>query len=343
MINRINNFDLIRLLAAFQVVIVHGITHLKINDPLSLSYILNYFPGVIVFFTISGFLITSSLQRNINIKKYFINRTLRIFPALFFCIFITILLFLFFGVINFNNLFESTFLEWLFAQMTFFQFYSPDVLKSWGVGHPNGALWTITVELQFYILLPVALLLFKKISINFKILIIIVFSLLLNLYTSTIRDVDFDEIYFKLFHVTVFPYLHFFLIGSLIFLNWQKVKNIFINKVFYWLVFYIAFNFLFDTSPSYWPINVEIISNIILSFLTISMAYSLSILNNVLKGEDISYGVYIFHMLIINSFVELGIIGSFYHLLLVIIILILVSLFSWFVIEKKSLSLKNRF
>ena len=69
MINRINNFDLIRLLAAFQVVIAHGIIHLKINNPLSsLSYILNYFPGVIVFFTISGFLITSSLQRNINIK-----------------------------------------------------------------------------------------------------------------------------------------------------------------------------------------------------------------------------------------------------------------------------------
>ena len=316
MIDRINNFDLIRLLAAFQVVITHGIVHLKIDDPLSLSYVLNYFPGVIVFFTISGFLITSSLQRNSNIKKYFINRTLRIFPAL---------------------------LEWLFAQMTFFQFYSPDVLKSWGVGHPNGALWTITVELQFYILLPVALLLFKKININFKILILIVFSLLLNLYTSTIRDVYFDEIYFKLFHLTVFPYLHSFLMGSLIFLNWQKVKNIFINKVFYWLALYIAFNFLFDTSPSYWPINVEIISNIILSFLTISLAYSLSILNNVLKGEDISYGVYIFHMLIINSFVELGITGSFYHLLLVTIILILVSLFSWLLIEKKSLSLKNRF
>ena len=79
MIDRINNFDLIRLLAAFQVVITHGIVHLKIDDPLSLSYVLNYFPGVIVFFTISGFLITSSLQRNSNIKKYFINRTLRKF------------------------------------------------------------------------------------------------------------------------------------------------------------------------------------------------------------------------------------------------------------------------
>lgn len=38
-----------------------------------------------------------------------------------------------------------------FGQGTIFQFWTPDCLRGYGTGTPNGALWTIGVMIQFYI------------------------------------------------------------------------------------------------------------------------------------------------------------------------------------------------
>ena len=151
-LNRNNNFDLIRLIAAFQVLLWHGAVHLKVFDSLFVFLSLIFqFPGVPIFFTISGFLISYSLERNnFDLKKYFKNRSLRIFPALWVCtIFTAILLFLFGKMTVLKDE-----ISWFLAQISFFQFYSSPSLKSWGVGHPNGSLWSIAIELQFYLILP---------------------------------------------------------------------------------------------------------------------------------------------------------------------------------------------
>lgn len=36
------------------------------------------------------------------------------------------------------------------GQATIFQFWTPDFLRGYGVGCPNGALWTISIFIQFY-------------------------------------------------------------------------------------------------------------------------------------------------------------------------------------------------
>jgi len=45
---------------------------------------------------------------------------------------------------------------WLIGQASFFPFYNPDQLRDLGIGGMNGSLWTIPVELQLYILIPIA-------------------------------------------------------------------------------------------------------------------------------------------------------------------------------------------
>ena len=84
-LSRENNFDAVRLFAAMQVMVCHGINHLQITSLSGVVDVFSFFPGVIMFFVISGFLITSSLLRNIKRKggiQYIRNRCLRIFPAL---------------------------------------------------------------------------------------------------------------------------------------------------------------------------------------------------------------------------------------------------------------------
>ncbi|MFZ1324637.1 MAG: acyltransferase, partial [Candidatus Contendobacter sp.] len=143
---RSNNFDLLRLLAATQVLVVHGIDHLY-PDWIFLKYVLSFFPGVPIFFVISGFLISASYERNPNLWQYAQNRILRIFPALWVCLTVSIFFAMVVGRVHFPI--DKT-IPWLIAQATFFQFYNPDFLRSFGVGVLNGSLWTITIELQFY-------------------------------------------------------------------------------------------------------------------------------------------------------------------------------------------------
>lgn len=65
-LSRENNFDVVRLFAAMQVMVCHGINHLHVTSLLGVVDVFSFFPGVIMFFVISGFLITSSLLRNLK-------------------------------------------------------------------------------------------------------------------------------------------------------------------------------------------------------------------------------------------------------------------------------------
>ena len=162
---RHNNFDLLRLFAASQVAFIHVGDELHIEFTgwlLSVRQFLDYFPGVPIFFVISGFLISASLDRNPNLRNYAINRFLRIYPALWTSTLLTLLVLLVLGpriweADHANG--ENTVLvvaKWLIAQFTVAQFYTPAIFKAhFGVGQLNGSLWTIPVELQFYVALPV--------------------------------------------------------------------------------------------------------------------------------------------------------------------------------------------
>ena len=56
-----NNFDLIELFAAFQVLLTHSAKYFKVDN--YLIDFLSVFPGVPIFFFVSGYLIFSSYQR----------------------------------------------------------------------------------------------------------------------------------------------------------------------------------------------------------------------------------------------------------------------------------------
>jgi peptidoglycan/LPS O-acetylase OafA/YrhL len=103
--------------------------------------------GVIVFFVISGFLITSLLiseheiNGRVSLKLFYLRRSLRIFPAAYAYVFVVLLL----GLGGVIHLRSSD--PWV--ALTYTANYVP---VSWQFVH----LWSLSVEEQFYLLWPLA-------------------------------------------------------------------------------------------------------------------------------------------------------------------------------------------
>ena len=201
MISRANNFDLIRLFAALQVAVYHTMEHLEYQY---VGWGVKFpFPGVICFFVISGFLITSSWDRNPSFTKYIKNRFLRIIPALWTAFFILVIVLACFGYINSATIKRPQFWFYCVGQLTLFQFYTPDFLRTFGVGCPNGSLWTIPVEFVFYLILPL-LIYYTRQCKNIGLIIVSALSITINVLISKFGD---GGIIFKLIGCSVFPWL----------------------------------------------------------------------------------------------------------------------------------------
>ncbi|AXE19216.1 hypothetical protein DR864_16385 [Runella rosea] len=348
MLSKPNNFHLIRLFAATQVVLLHARYHLAIGLPqgweISIDF-LKHFSGVPIFFTVSGFLILWSFDRQPSQWLIYVrNRLLRIFPGLYVCLLVTILVLLYFlGTEPFQqNPLGSVI--WMVGQLTLFQFYTPTFLHDFGVGVPNGALWTIPIELQFYVLVPFiwyAWQRWKRWVIWVILGVSVLFYSLLNTFSLP------NSMLHQLAKVSVFPYLYNFGFGMLFyvynrqlspwikdqFLVWLGIYVLYIGVFFYTFGFYI---------PSYTPNAWGMVANILLSCVTISFAFSFRALSTRLLGEeDISYGIYIYHMIIINIFVELGLVKQVQFYLAALLCTFLAGLISWKWFEKPALRLKN--
>lgn len=239
---KVNNFDTLRVLAALQVVIVHGIAHFELAAPPFVLMALSLFPGVPIFFFISGFLITASIIRNPSVGYYFQNRFLRIFPGLWSSYFITLVILFAFDQLTFN----LDLLIWIITQSTFMQFYNPDFLRDFGVGVVNGSLWTIPVELQFYLMLPVIVYLTKTLYGKklFYPLAISLFVILIGFnfinYSQSLAE---KNLIAKLFGVSLLPHLYMFLVGAVFYKYFEFIYK-FVAGRFYFF-FRIVFCSLF--------------------------------------------------------------------------------------------------
>ena len=294
---------------------------------------------MIVFFVISGFLITASLDRNrTNIRRYLVNRVLRIVPALYIAFIMTFMALSYFGFINGETLKNLPFWGWVIGQLTLFQFYTPDVLRPYGVSCPNGSLWTIPVEFVFYLCLPVIIWLFRK----RKIIGLSLFFLLSVACNAVLAKIGSDGLISKLIEVSVLPYLYIFLLGSLLYYTWDKIHGIFEGKAYIFMIIYVLYVNLFD-GPSYYITSVTVfIANILLCLLTISLAYTLPKIGKILHGFDLSYGLYVYHMVVVNIFVQSGFVGNVKYAIYALTISICLGMLSWWFVERKALQLKSR-
>jgi peptidoglycan/LPS O-acetylase OafA/YrhL len=370
-----NNFDLIRLFAATQVMLGHVSVYLLRSHANYFSfefsgvtirplYFWSEFHGVWIFFVISGFLVSASCERSQSLKTYFMNRGLRIYPALWVCLLVTIAV-IFAFQISFR---WSEFLPWVAAQVSVAQFYNPPFLRGFasevfaGNAAINGSLWTIPIELQFYLVFPILCLFlggFKKRKAGNRtaFLIFILFFLLALVweYFSTVgfakgvfRGKNMESVLFgkgivEIVSGTFIPHFYLFLFGWVLRRNMEKIGVLFTGKALYWLAGFLMFLSVRDFCGFHF-IGEGLVSRLFLGCLAISCAYTLPQLSGrVLHGTDISYGVYIYHMLFINVLIELGLFGfgKYWYALLLCGLVYAVAFLSWRLVEKPCLALKR--
>lgn len=329
---KINNFDLLRLMAAVEVVFDHYFEHLQISISHTALKWLYLFPGVPVFFVISGYLISASYERNSSIKNYIRNRALRIYPGLWGCIIITLIIFTLTGV-NFLN---TQTIAWLPAQLIGL-IYTPNFLAGYGFGSYNGSLWTIPIELQFYIVMPLCYFLAPKNKRNAWFIGLFILFLALNLaYQLT----PLGDKLSKLLRYSFIPHFYLFLLGVI----FQRLRiyssKLIYGKALYWIVIYVAFSmFFFDRMNA---VYFTVMQYIFLAFTTLSMAYTLpGLANKVLRKNDISYGIYIYHGLILTVIVELHL-QAHINLPIVLGLTVVMAALSWLFIEKPFIKRKEK-
>jgi peptidoglycan/LPS O-acetylase OafA/YrhL len=328
---KVNNFDLLRLLAATEVVCDHYFEHFHhLTNPLALK-LLYLFPGVPVFFIISGYLVSASYERNRDLWVYFKNRALRIFPGLWACILVTIVVFSITGI----NFFNKQTLTWVPSQLMGI-IYTPGFLSHYGIGSYNGSLWTITVELQFYVLLPLGYWLVPKNKVNFLLYGLLILFIVLNLVSCFY----FPHNAFKGLWRTFVPYIYLFLIGVML----QRLRLYsspwIRNKALYWIAFYVPFNLILSSYID--PPFFSIIYGIVLAFCVLSTASTLpDTALRLLRSNDISYGIYIYHGLIITIITQWGLTADV-DLPLLLMLSYFMAYLSWIYIERPFIRMKEK-
>lgn len=167
-----NNFDLIRLLAAIGVVFSHsypatlGSNRKEVFNVLTHGQITLGELCVDIFFVISGFLITQSFFRTKSLTEYFVNRLLRIIPALGV---VTVLMCLLIGPIvsttRWQDYWTSYYTFRYFGNVALYPVAQilPGVFveKIYPIV-TNGSIWTLCYEFTCYIFVAAFGLFFRK-------------------------------------------------------------------------------------------------------------------------------------------------------------------------------------
>lgn len=343
---RTNNFDLIRLLAALQVAVNHSFFYLQIDRNNSLLlWLSTFFPGVPVFFFISGFLISRSFETNPTLQEYSLNRVLRIYPALVACTIIGLFSVYLTGYLESKGISLIEYLVWITGQLTIIQFYNPEFMRDFGTGVLNGSLWTISVELQFYIITPLIYWIFKlrRSDKNLVLSILILLFMLFHVLKYTIPESFSESFLVKLYGVSFIPWIYMFLLGVLFQKNFAALHRLLSGKVLFLLPAYLLLSYVSRRFLG-WPLGNEVhpLLFLLLAATIFSAAFSFPTLSGrIFKGNDISYGIYIYHIPIINLFLYYGLTADISYFYLTITLTAVLASLSWLLVEKQCIRLKR--
>jgi peptidoglycan/LPS O-acetylase OafA/YrhL len=228
------------------------------------------------------------------------------------------------------------------------QFYNPDFMRHYGLGVLNGSTWTITVELQFCVLVPLmyGMLRWKRISrrrFNLILRGLILGFMIVNLAYIHAPAFQSRPLWYKLAGVSFAPWFYMFLTGVLFQRNFEEIRRWLGGRLIAVRAGYFALG-LAASGLLGWGFGNSLnpVLFIALGLLTFTAAFSANTMSDkILHRNDLSCGVYIYHAPVINFLLATGVGAAWFGFPLAIAATLVLSYASWRLVEKPSLNLKR--
>ncbi len=326
--------DGLRALAVIPVIFFHA----------GFSFFSGGFVGVDVFFVISGYLITTIIIKELNndtfsIKRFYERRARRILPALIFVILISsIISFIFLTRSELASYFKSVIATLLFISNLYFYKTTP-YFRSESDLEPLLHTWSLSIEEQFYIIFPVTLLLFHKFFKRY-IFLILIFGFVTSLFMcqflalKTGGTLNFYFTFSRAWELALGAICAHILINKNLSYS-TLIKNL-LSTIGIILIIFSIFYFSRQTVfPSFYTLVPTIGTSLIILFADrdtfINKILSIKFLVSI---GLISYSLYLWHQpLLAFGRIFFDDLSTFKKLIL-IFLSVLMSIFSYFLIEK---------
>jgi peptidoglycan/LPS O-acetylase OafA/YrhL len=343
-INYRPEIDGLRAIAVFAVIVYHAKIFLFGHQLFQGGFI-----GVDIFFVISGYLITTLILKELNetnsfsFKNFYERRARRILPALLFMMGIS-------SVVGYYLLLPVAFIDFAKSNITAifsvsnFYFYLEDIkyAATSELVKPLLHTWSLSVEEQFYFIFPVLLIIlikfFKKLLIKILIFIFIISLCFAEYYSRIDTYFNFYLLLSRGFEL---------IIGSLLsYLELNKIGkskyNPILNQIYPGIGIILIFCsfFFFNIDKIFHP-GITTLMPVIGASLIIWFSKKEGLIVKILSNKIlvffglISYSLYLWHYSVFafyrnSPFVEI----NQYNRYILIIIILLISIFSYYFIEK---------
>lgn len=288
-----NNFDFIRFFLAYSVMFNH-LSTLTNTDPF--WFVSGGF-RVKGFFIISGFLVMFSYLRTPNVYIFFRKRIQRIMPA-----YALIILLCFVAGFFLTTSPRQEFLTssgsytYLLANLLTLNFLSPDlpgVFENNPMHAMNGSLWTIKVELMLYMTVPIIFWLLKKYNKFACLLFIYLFSFIYHSTCNYLADTTHEPIYE--FLKRQFP-------GQMMYFSSGIILLVYFPLFRKYMKYLLPAGILLFASRDITLLGI--FEPIALATIIISIAYGFKWLHVFNRMGNFSYGIFLSHFPVIQTFVH---------------------------------------
>lgn len=332
-----NNFDLLRLVLALVVVLVHAyeLSHLSglkwLSDTLSSDF------AVQSFFVVSGFLIFMSFDRSASISDYAMNRVRRIYPGYFAVVVLFAVALALISVRSVADFYLRDWWQYLAANLVFLNFLKPalpGVFRGNAINEVNGSLWTLKIEVMFYAFVPMAFALISRLGRRWVLSVLYAASIAYFVTCQWLSHQAHGELFAEVGRQLP-GQLRFFLVGATFYLYFDFFHSRISTLVPLLVVVCGALSFT-AAAVVVWPVVVGA-----LIFLLAFFRYA----GNFGRYGDFSYGVYIVHFPIIQIFIAAGMRswGATAFLSCVVVATCIASFALWHLVERRYLAKRNHY